>query len=768
MSLRNKTISIVSLTFLALIIILRLVFNHVVMDGFLHLERASAELNIERAKGLLEQERNRIAERLGDWANWDDTYQFVSNHNQSYIDLNLHSAAVELVGVDVLLFFDRDGKQIYAVEHDLPAGAPSILEDLEKELKPGSRILHPASDNEYFKGILLLPRGPVIVAAKSILTSELKGPANGTIIFVKKINHNFITKLAHLARINLDIATVRPEELLNDNVAAQVGKLSITFLSSSMLKAETVIEDVFGQPALRLAITIPRSIYQQGAATYRTLMIAAMIVALVFAAITLVLLERSFLHRLKMLGNEVLRIKENADFSARVNLGGSDELALFARHMNEMLEALSRSEQRLEITKAQLERDIERRIKLEEEQARLEEQLRQSQKMEAIGRLAGGVAHDFNNILTGIIGYVDVLMHPLPQESELRADLDEIGKAAEQGAALTRQLLAFSRKQLITPTVVNMNKILDDSQKMLRRLAGEDIDLRIMPAESLANVKIDPSQVRQILVNLLANARDAMPSGGQVTIQTSNEVLDVSFCEHQTDLKPGGYVSLVVTDTGLGMEEEVLRHIFEPFYTTKEKGKGSGLGLAMVYGIVIQNHGCILVDSKLEGGTSFRVYLPRTDEPIAASEKVQITVQLTGHETIMLVEDDERVRKLTKRLLDESGYHVIVAENGAEALKIEAQFAGKIDLLLTDVVMPKVNGKELYDQLHSRRPLTKVLFMSGYTHDVIANRGVLDKQLQLIEKPFTGEALLVKIREVLGRPSQNSAPATENFYPTIN
>ncbi len=380
----------------------------------------------------------------------------------------------------------------------------------------------------------------------------------------------------------------------------------------------------------------------------------------------------------------------------------------------------------------------------------LEEQFRQSQKMEAIGQLAGGVAHDFNNLLTAINGYTSLALQRLDEHNSVRPYLEEVKKAGDRAANLTRQLLAFGRKQILQPIPLDLNGTVSDMNKMLRRLIGEDIDLNAKLATDLKPIKADPGQIEQVLMNLVVNARDAMPQGGRLTIETANVELDREYARGHVGINPGNYVMLAVSDTGTGMSEETRARIFEPFFTTKEKGKGTGLGLSTVYGIVQQSGGSIWVYSEPNQGTSFKVYLPRLEAPMKAdSEKPEVEIGPRGSETVLLVEDEEVVRGLATHILEDAGYKVLAARGGAEAIKLCTQPAEQIDLLLTDVVMPETSGKEVADRVTALRPHTKVLFMSGYTDQAIVHHGVLDSNVEFIQKPFTPLGLSKKVREVL-------------------
>jgi len=381
----------------------------------------------------------------------------------------------------------------------------------------------------------------------------------------------------------------------------------------------------------------------------------------------------------------------------------------------------------------------------------LELQLHQAQKMEAIGRLAGGIAHDFNNLLMVISGYSEFLLERLGPDPHLRGPAQEISNATQRATSLTRQLLAFSRKQILAPKVLDLNEVVTENLKMLTRMIGEDIDLVMVPGPALGAVRADPGQIDQVIMNLAVNARDAMPQGGKLTIETANVSLDESFARNHPPLVPGNYVMLSISDTGTGMDSETQARIFEPFFTTKG-AKGTGLGLSTVYGIVKQSGAYIFVDSQLQRGTSFRAYFPRADvreEAVAAPEFAGLPRAERGQETILLVEDETNLRRLAHQYLEKQGYLILEAEDGAAALQIAAGHKGKIDLLLTDVVMPGMNGRELATHITAQRPEIRVLFMSGYTENAIGHDGLLDVGINLLQKPFSLPTLKERVRELM-------------------
>ncbi len=396
-------------------------------------------------------------------------------------------------------------------------------------------------------------------------------------------------------------------------------------------------------------------------------------------------------------------------------------------------------------------RDISERKRAEAEQRRLEEQLRQASKMEAVGRLAGGVAHDFNNLLTGIRGFTDILLSGVNERDPAHADLLEIQRATQRAAALTGQLLAFSRKQVVAPVVVDLNQLLAEAMRIVERLIGEDVQVVFKPGNGVPAVRVDPSGMEQVLINLAVNARDAMPQGGLLSIETSMVELDAVFCSGHLDARPGQHVLMAVRDTGLGMSAGVLSRLFEPFFTTKGPGRGTGLGLSIIYGIVQQGSGFVHVESDVGAGSTFRIYLPAVQEkPIMHVAPTEPELP-RGSETILLVEDEVLVRSLVSKFLQSNGYRVLSAARGSEALQLATEHGARIDLLLSDVILPNMNGRQIYEKLTETMPELRVLFMSGYTENIIAPHGVLESGFYFVQKPFSLKELARKVREALGQ-----------------
>ncbi|MGP8246017.1 MAG: PAS domain S-box protein [Bryobacteraceae bacterium] len=381
----------------------------------------------------------------------------------------------------------------------------------------------------------------------------------------------------------------------------------------------------------------------------------------------------------------------------------------------------------------------------------LEQQLIHAQKMEAVGRLAGGVAHDFNNMLTVISGYNRMILEDLPPESKLRGYVEETLKAADRAASVTSQLLAFSRRQVMQPVVVDVNRVIAHAEKMLRRLIGEDVELELSLSDSLGPIRADPNHLEQAIVNLAVNARDAMPGGGRLRIQTTAVTLDEDFTRTHPALRPGPFLRVDVSDTGHGMDEATIAHIFEPFFTTKERGRGTGLGLATVYGMVQQTGGDVQVTSQPGHGSTFHVYFPTVTESLSAASERPPAGAGAGFETVLVVEDEASVREFTAKILRELGYQVLTASGGDEAIRVSDAYSPEIAALITDVIMPGMSGRQVADELKGRRSGIKVLFVSGYTGDVIAEHGVLETGVDFLAKPFHLEDLARKLREVLDR-----------------
>ena len=425
----------------------------------------------------------------------------------------------------------------------------------------------------------------------------------------------------------------------------------------------------------------------------------------------------------------------SGDYTRRVEASRPDEIGRLADAFNTMTE--------------QVVRDLAAREAAVTERRLLEDQLRQSQKMEAVGKLAGGVAHDFNNLLTAILGYSSLLLDDMPANAPTRREIEQIQHAAQSAASLTQQLLAFSRRQILQPRILDLNDVVRSIEPMLKRIIGEDVNLQTKLSPSLAHVSADPGQIEQIIVNLAVNARDAMPGGGRLTIETADVMLDESYTAQHAVTTVGPHVMLAVSDTGRGMDMQTRERIFEPFFTTERRGEGTGLGLATVYGIVKQSGGSIWVYSEPGQGATFKVYLPATSQDVTQPAAAPAPKGIEGTETILVAEDQAEVRSIVRTILSRHGYKVLEATDGEEALRILRDHPGRIHLLLTDVVMPSIGGPELVRRLRETHPSIRVLYTSGYTDEAIVRHGVLEPGIAFLEKPFTPTTLLTKVREVL-------------------
>jgi len=537
------------------------------------------------------------------------------------------------------------------------------------------------------------------------------------------------------------------------------------FTSDSIVLGHSILLD--GEPAGRLVLRsnlhdLSHRLHRHGAAI-GSVLLGCVIITFLLSWRLQTVVSRPIVE----LAHTARTVSANQDFSLRALSEGSDEVADLTRSFNEMLSqiqerdrALQQAHDELEARVAertrQLRQEIVERQQTEEALRASEEKLRQSQKMEAVGRLAGGIAHDFNNLLTVITGYGQILLARMHPGEPLRTPAEEIGRASARAASLTRQLLAFSRKQLLEPKVIEINGLVSNIGTMLRRVIGEDIQLISDLDPGAGWVKADPGQLEQVLLNLAVNARDAMPQGGRLTIATGARSIGPNEASPDLGLPAGPYVVIRVTDTGMGMSAEVQAQIFEPFFTTKEKGKGTGLGLSTVYGIVTQSGGMIEVESAPGRGATFCILLPQIEGiPEAARGEAATGAVTGGSETILLVEDEDMVRALAKDILKMNGYKVLEAAHGNAALDLSRAYDGPIALMLTDVVMPAMNGHELYEKLAPLRPGMRVLYMSGYAESGIVHDGAIDPGTAFISKPFTPDALAAKVRAILDAAGRN-------------
>ena len=735
MTLRTKTAVLVGGTLAALIVALSVTFHAVFLDRFEKLQEQDALESAMRAIGALSDETARFGALTEDYAVWDETFEFMRTRSPRFLETGLPTTQQATARVNLVGLIDTGGALVLGVALDgedaimsLPAGAEKVL---------AARALSP-HDGTGVQGILRLGERVLLVASHPILRSDESGPSRGTLVMARFLDARQLADLARYAHAALTVHRVddpaAPEDVRRARSLLSRDRPTLAApQGSSATTSFAMVEDVFGEPALIFRVDSPRRILREGRAGLAYLIGALLVVGVGFGAAALYLIQTLVLARLGRLSTEVGRIASDADFSARVSIPGDDELSRLAADVNGMLAALQASRHRLEES---------------------ESKLRQSQKMEAVGRLAGGIAHDFNNLLGVIIGYAELLQPRVVGDSQQKR-VEQILKAAERAASLTRQLLTFSRKQVLQPRMLDLNTVIREMEPMLQRLIGEHIELTTRLDGALGRVRADASQIEQVLMNLAVNARDAMPHHGALTIETATLAPEEAG---EGGLRAEPYAVLTVTDSGVGMDVETLTHIFEPFFTTKGPGKGTGLGLATVYGIVEQSGGSIRVQSEPGRGAAFRICLPTVaadDAPAAAAPDNAPPPAAERGETILLVEDQDMLRGLARDTLLSCGYDVLEAIGSEEALELSEVYSGPIHLLVTDVVMPKLSGPELAAKLLPLRPAMQVLFVSGYPDDSLGHDGTLGEDVNFLQKPYAAARLSSRVRQVLDKkPAQ--------------
>ena len=854
-SLRGKTLLIILAAMLGLVGGLYAISRVVLLRGFNHVEEDLARENLGRASSAIANELDTLERTTSEYAAWDQTFAYLHGKNPGYVKSEFPVPTFQQLKVNFVVILDNSGHKLFSKGFSLVTlDQVPVPPDLDQHLRPGSLLLTLPNETSKVAGILMLASGPVFIDSHPVLNSDSKGPIAGTLIMGRSLDSDEVVRLASMTHMPLELQRLNAGPLRGDFQTAAISlskehpTITRAYDHESVAAYEELL-DIYGKPALIIRILLPRTIYQQGQTSLLQFLLLLLAAGLVFGAVTLYMLERTVLSRIANLAEHITEIGASGDLSARLTVGGRDEISYLGESINGMLEDLDRTQKERQAGEARLgvmienmpavlwttdkelrftssigaglkalglrtnetvgkslfeyfrtedrefvpiaahrqalagesityEMEWQKRIFESHVQPlrssegeiigvvgvalditdrqHLLDQLRQSQKMQAVGELAGGVAHDFNNLLMVVKGHAEMLLDRLPETSSMRHSIEQMQSASERAAGLTRQLLAFSRRQVLQPRVLDLNEVVSGMIRMVSRLIGANIELAFLPALDLGRVKADPSQMEQVVLNLVVNARDAMPDGGQLTIETSNIDLDRSYAaKHPGGLEPGPYVMLTVTDTGCGMDAGTQARIFEPFFTTKTQGKGTGLGLATVYGVVKQSGGFIWVYSEVGHGTTFKIHLPRVaakvEKPFA--DQVQ-SGPAPGTETILFVEDEESVRELVRDYLVTIGYRVLEASDGVQALAVAAAHKGPVHLLITDVVMPRLSGRELATRLAVERGDMKVLFISGYTDDSVFRHGVLEGGVAFLQKPFNLKSLAQKVREVLeGQPT---------------
>jgi signal transduction histidine kinase len=664
---------------------------------------------------------------------WDNMVQAIQSRNQKWLNENVSSDTLLGYKAYAVWIYNREGELVYsrnaiAADPELDKAAAASRNNI---IPPDLPIPRQAFDSLFAKepsahffvkmdGELMEIRGATVHGSKDYARQT---PQQGFFFVGRLWNEKPLEEMSQFSNTKLSLAPPQwqPLEIVEDG---------LTVFTKTLPGWD-------GQPVAHLVVKNEMPVVRLLNRSNERLIISLFI----FAGVLLLLIYWSVVRWVSQPLRKIMdTLKKNDPTPIEHLCWDHSEFGEMARTTRKFFEQ-----------RDNLVREMEERRATEEALRKSEEELRHSQKMEAVGRLAGGVAHDFNNLLTAIIGYAELIATRTSSNSLAKQNAELIRKAGEQAAALTRQLLAFSRKQILQPKVIDLNALVVEMERLLRRVIGERFDLQSHPDADNGRVKADPSQLEQVVLNLGVNARDAMPRGGKLIIRTANVSLDrQAASELSASLKPGDYVELSVTDTGAGMDEETMSHIFEPFFTTKGPGKGTGLGLATVYGIVRQTGGGISVESELGKGSTFRIYLPVESAPVDYTRIPLLPVEKSDNfETVLVVEDEDIVRELVCDVLEHQGYNVLCARDGIEALNLAGDYDGEIHLLVTDVIMPHMNGHELAAKLCALRPDMKVLYVSGYSDNDIGDHGTLDPRHELLQKPFTPQVLARKIRDVI-------------------
>jgi len=799
---RSRIPLLIGLALVSLFLILLFGARIILLRSYEDLEEKEALANVERVVNALKAELESINSLAKDYAGWDDSYRFVQDGNREFIHKNLDDPNFEQLGMNLIIYLDKRGGWVYARNFDLQKKqAAPFPKSLRTLLTPESPLLKELTLHSTCEGIITLPEGSLLVSAVPILTSEFLGPAAGTLVMGRFLNTAALERFSLITKLQLRVYAATESNLpLPLSSFEQEKILVLRGPGNNYLSGLSLLYDLYGKPALVVRVETPRTTYHQGIRTICYFVVW-------FAGLSLLIVGISMFFARKLLlvqhkGKEshsryqavvegydgliyIVSATRNIEFMNRklIEVLGRDatgEICHEALHDfggicewcdNEKVmagetvrcEVYNPKDQSWyyvistpvfnpdgTVSKQSMLTDITEIKRAASEKAELESQLRQAQKMEAVGQLAGGVAHDFNNILCAIIGFAALIEMSMQEDDPARPHLEQILAASNRASQLVSSLLAFSRKQVLNPHPIDMNRIVRDVQKILGRLITEDIDLRIHLSEAELNVLVDPGQVDQVLINLVANAKDAMPSGGSLVIETGKELLPAELFKAAGAVSEVPYAVLTMRDSGTGMDSVAKEKLFEPFYTTKEVGKGTGLGLSIVYGIVKQHNGFITVDSELGKGTTFKVFFPLVRASSGTEEASEPqTSDLHGREAILVVEDNPAVRALNKAVLETFGYRVIEALDGSDALTQFKAHQDEIQLVVMDVVMPKMNGRQAYEEICEIQPEVKVIFMSGYAADIIMEKGFVAEDFNFITKPIKPTDFLEKVRMVL-------------------
>ncbi|MBI1920365.1 MAG: PAS domain S-box protein [Geobacter sp.] len=807
MSPNWKPLVIIGVALVALVLFIALASKFILLDSFVMLEEQSARQDTRSAIDLLDSDLATLNSKNGDWSNWDESYAFIRDGNPEFIKTNIVDNTFVELRVNLFIFVNSSGRIVFSRAFDLDKMRDlPVPPGLVRLISANGLLSGRSAPRDGTLGTVLLDEGIMMISVRPILTSKGKGEPRGTLIMGRFIDRHMLGKMAGITHQSLALQRLDDPRMTHDfrevrQLLSDRRPIVVNQFGEGSVAGYALLKDIFGKEVLMLRVEIPRVIYRQGQKTIYWFNLWFAALSLAFGGSSHLFIYNLAVSRQKRKESEdrfqaiveqssegILLVdsrsgailESNGAFREMFGYDARDLEMVTLRAINPDsscdLEDTIRERLRkqvLFVTERRCRRkdgallDVELRASpvfsegIEQlclvvhdvtAHNRLEEQLRQSQKLEAVGQLAGGVAHDFNNILSTIFGYCCLMDMELEPEHPSRHNLDQVLAAADRAAYLTNGLLSFSRKQVLEPKPVEINGIIRNTENFLGRLIGEDIEFRTVLADRPLIVIADSGQLDQVLMNLAINARDAMPHGGLLTIESGSKELDEEHMMKFGYGKPGNYAVIAVSDTGAGMDEKTRQRVFEPFFTTKEPGRGTGLGLSIVYGIVKQHKGYINVYSEPGKGTTFRIYLPLTPSTdLETGEEGSSVIPLTGAETVLVADDDTKVRRITCEVLERFGYRVIEAVDGEDAVAKFSEKEGDIALLVLDLMMPGKNGKEAYDEIRKARGDVKVLFISGYTAYVVHRQKILEEGLDFISKPLEPTAFLRKIREVLDR-----------------
>ncbi|MBN8554674.1 MAG: response regulator [Deltaproteobacteria bacterium] len=769
MSLRRKILMGLIITWSLLAFFIYWIPSKIVESSFLQLEQEDVVDKGAQARDALLNEIENLKTKTMDWAAWDDTYQFVQDRNKAYIKSNLNEESINSLRLNYLVIANSQNKIV--ASRAVSSTGPQLEkfpEELLAHLKPDSELFKHENMQSSKAGFITLSDGAVLFASLPIITSRRTGPSRGTLIFARRLDQQKVSRLAGVTHLDLQFFLTNDysvKKIFDENQKAFLAEQTIVKpLSEKQVIGYSMMKDFYGKPGLVLSTEIPRDTYQQGRRTLLLLIASLLIAALVTGAVVLALVQKLVLIRLLSLNVEVKKIGRRTDLSVRMPEMGEDELGGLSKTINEMLSMLQISQLELQATSdmlresnSRLEEKIRESEKLNSDLSQTQDQLLQAQKMESIGKLAGGIAHDFNNLLGSILGYASILEDDLKNNMAAKKPLDVIQKSAKRAAELTKQLLSFARKGNYNKKQINLNEVVLEAQSLLSSSLPRTISVRSELSKDIPLIEGDAGQILQVLMNMGVNSGQAMPKGGQLLFETQAIIADKKFCEAQLGLQPGRYVRIRTTDTGIGMSKEIQSRIFEPFFTTKEVGEGTGLGLAMVHGIMKSHAGTVTVYSEPNVGAVFHLYFPemRANGEIEISPfgsdvtKIKLTQESLAGRTVLIVDDEEMMRNVATDILTGVGAKTLVAKNGEEALHLFKAHQHSIDLIISDVIMPRVSGIQLVQAIREMNSNVPVILSSGYAENNEISDLRRSSNLKFIQKPYRRDEILWLVWDAL-------------------